>query len=142
MARPQPHAGAATPRPALSRVLATVAALRLAPLPLLASGLLLGAPAVAQDEEPLVQEPALLELVQAAYPAEAEAAGLEGRVLLLIEIDEKGVPSAVSVLEPAGHGFDEAAVAAAQAFRFVPAATASAPCRSPLNLATNSASRP
>lgn len=131
MARPQPHAGAATPRPALSRVLATVAVLRLAPLPLLAGSLLLAAPAEAQaqgqEEEPLVQEPSLLELVQAAYPAEAEAAGLEGRVLLLIEIDEKGVPSAVSVLEPAGHGFDEAAVAAAQAFRFVPAATASGP---------------
>lgn len=104
------------------RALAAAAALLLSPL-----AALYAAPVAAQEEEPLIQEPALLELVQAPYPAEAEAAGLEGRVLLLIEIDEAGVPTSVAVLEPAGHGFDEAAVAAAQAFRFVPAATASGP---------------
>lgn len=92
--------------------------------PLFAAG---PARAQAPAEEALIREPALISMVEAPYPAEAEAAGLGGRVLLLIEIDATGVPTAVEVLEAAGHGFDEAAVAAARQFRFEPAATASGP---------------
>jgi len=76
-----------------------------------------------EEEElpPLLVEPALVEYIQAAYPPEALEAGVEGTVGLLIEIDETGAVSAVEVLAPAGHGFDEAAVEAAGRFMFSPA---------------------
>ena len=75
--------------------------------------LLCAAPALAQpaDSEPvadeppveelppLLQEPELIDFVQAPYPTEAEAAGVEGTVLLLIEIDEAGLVTMVEVLE-------------------------------------------
>ncbi|MFH1466786.1 MAG: TonB family protein [Pseudomonadota bacterium] len=80
------------------------------------------APAGALAEPPpLVKEPALLDFVQAPYPAEAQAAGLEGTVVLAIEIDEAGHVASAEVLEPAGHGFDEAALEAARRFVFEPA---------------------
>lgn len=87
------------------------------------------APADAPVDElpPLVKDPAVLEFVQAPYPEEAKAAGVEGSVLLLIELDETGAVTNVSVLQPAGNGFDEAAVAAARQFKFSPAEDATGP---------------
>jgi TonB family protein len=73
------------------------------------------------DDLPLVKAPELLEFVQAPYPPEAESQGITGTVKLAIEIDTTGAVTHVDVLAPAGHGFDEAAVAAASAFRFSPA---------------------
>lgn len=43
-----------------------------------------------------------------------------GEVTLQISLDPEGKPSAVEVSEPAGYGFDEAAVEAAWRFRFKP----------------------
>lgn len=68
-----------------------------------------------------VSEPVLVEFASAEYPAEAKAAGLDGDVVLAISIDKEGKVTNVEVLEPAGHGFDEAAVAAARKFVFEPA---------------------
>lgn len=48
-------------------------------------------------------------------------AGLEAEVLVQIEINAEGGVSNVEVVEPAGHGFDEAAVAAIGQFHFEPA---------------------
>lgn len=79
------------------------------------------------EEPPLLRGPELLEFVQAPYPPEAEAARIEGQVKLAIEIDATGAVAKVEVLVPAGHGFDEAAVAAASAFRFTPAADETGP---------------
>ncbi|HCH65257.1 MAG TPA: hypothetical protein DFR83_20800 [Deltaproteobacteria bacterium] len=79
------------------------------------------------DPLPLVVPPELVDFVQAPYPPEAEAAGVEGSVGLLVEIDETGAVSKVEVLRPAGNGFDEAAVEAARQFQFTPAATAEGP---------------
>lgn len=81
----------------------------------------------AEELPPLTKEPTLVDFVQAAYPPEAEAAGLEAKVGLLLEIDETGAVANVTVVRPAGHGFDEAAVAAARAFRFTPAEDATGP---------------
>jgi len=72
---------------------------------------------------PITVPPDLVDFVQAPYPAEAEAAGLEGSVGLLVEIDETGTVTKVEVLRPAGNGFDEAAVEATRQFKFTPAAT-------------------
>ncbi len=85
------------------------------------------AEAPAEELPPLVKDPALLEFVQAPYPEEAKAAGVEGQVLLLLEIDETGKVTHVEVLAPAGHGFDEAALEAAWSLRFSPAEDASGP---------------
>ena len=70
---------------------------------------------------PIVKAPEILEYVQAPYPAEAEEAGVEGTVGLLIEIDETGKVVYAEVLREAGHGFDEAALEAVQAIVFSPA---------------------
>lgn len=82
--------------------------------------------ALAQDPAPdelppLLRNPELTDFVQAPYPPEAQAEGLQGSVLLLIEIDETGKVSAVDVLRSLGNGFDEAAVEAAKQFVFTPA---------------------
>ena len=86
--------------------------------------------ALAQDAPPEVQTPAEPKLtrppaverfVEAAYPPEAEAQTLEGRVLLSIDISATGDVTRAEVVEPAGHGFDEAALAAIRQFRFTPA---------------------
>lgn len=65
--------------------------------------------------------PELLQFVQADYPPEALEEGLEAEVLLRIVLDEVGDVVDVEVVEGAGRGFDEAAVAAVRQFRFQPA---------------------
>ncbi len=80
-----------------------------------------------EEPPPLIKNPQLLEFVQAPYPPEAQAAGLEGKVILELEIDVTGAVVSAKVSGPAGHGFDEAALAAAQQFVFAPAEDATGP---------------
>ncbi len=100
----------------------------------LASCLFLVAPGLqARGEEPpapqgtLTKAPELLEFIEAVYPPEAEAQKLTGDVGLLVDLDETGAVTHVEVTEPAGHGFDEAAVEAIGRFRFSPAEIDGAP---------------
>lgn len=79
------------------------------------------------EELPILEMPAVVEYVEAPYPEEARAQGLEGTVVVLVEIDETGAVLAAEVTGPAGHGFDEAALAAVKAMRFSPARTAEGP---------------
>ncbi len=65
--------------------------------------------------------PRLTQFVQADYPAEALAQGLEGSVLLELTIDPTGHVTQVTVVQALSHGFDEAATAAARNFVFEPA---------------------
>ncbi|MGZ6080860.1 MAG: TonB-dependent receptor domain-containing protein, partial [Myxococcaceae bacterium] len=69
----------------------------------------------------LTRAPTLERFVEATYPPEAEAQKLEGRVVLSIDISASGEVTRAEVVEPAGHGFDEAALAAVHQFRFTPA---------------------
>ncbi|HEX9508087.1 MAG TPA: TonB family protein, partial [Myxococcales bacterium] len=69
----------------------------------------------------LTRPPAVLHSIDAAYPPSARAEGLTGTVRLQLDISETGQVSQVSVLEPAGHGFDQAAVEAVRQFTFSPA---------------------
>ncbi|TSC22848.1 TonB-dependent receptor domain-containing protein [Corallococcus sp. Z5C101001] len=69
----------------------------------------------------LTKPPALLRQVEAAFPPEAAAQQLEGTVVMLIDISETGAVTNVEVTQPAGHGFDEAAVEAVKQFQFEPA---------------------
>jgi TonB family protein len=59
--------------------------------------------------------------VDPIYPEEAKAQGLQATVILHLDIDKTGKVTKAVVAEPAGHGFDEAAQAAAMQFEFEPA---------------------
>jgi vitamin B12 transporter len=67
------------------------------------------------------QPPQLLTFVEALYPPDAAAHDIQGVVRLVLTVDAGGRVASVEVAEPAGHGFDEAAIAAALQFRFEPA---------------------
>ena len=71
--------------------------------------------------QPVVVMPELIQFENAPYPAEAQAAGLQATVVLKLTVDKDGNVTAADVLEPAGHGFDEAAKTAALKFKFKPA---------------------
>ncbi len=75
----------------------------------------------AKPASPKLTPPKLVHFQEATYPKEAFEQGLGAAVKLAIAIDEQGRVTNVQVLEPAGHGFDEAAVAAARRFEFEPA---------------------
>ncbi len=83
--------------------------------------------APAESPGPRVEPPALVELVEAEYPAEALAARQEGRVVLRLTIDAEGHVTEAEIAEGAGYGFDDAARAAAMRFRFSPAKRDGAP---------------
>jgi TonB family protein len=76
----------------------------------------------------LTRAPELVEFVAAEYPPEAEAAGVEGAVVLSIVIGEDGEVRQAVVVDPGPHpGFAAAALHAVQQFRFRPAEIDGAP---------------
>jgi len=95
---------------------------------LAASALL--APVAAPAQAPQLTPPRIVEEAAPAYPPEALAAGVEGRVVLRLTIDAHGSVIAAEVVESAGHGFDEAALAAAREIRFSPALRGETPVAS------------
>jgi TonB family protein len=81
-------------------------------------------PAKPPDGQPagaLTKAPAVVTPAQPEYPPEAKAQGLTGAVTLQIEISATGQVVDAVVTGPAGHGFDEAALAAARKLVFSPA---------------------
>src|SRR5450432_1621857 len=92
------------------------------------SGLFLGAalamgaaPTFAQPTPEATAAPSLKDHPEAPYPPDALAKRLEGNVGLELDLDAEGNVIGVRVTAPAGHGFDEAAAAAARRFTFEPA---------------------
>jgi TonB family protein len=73
------------------------------------------------DPPPNIVPPRQTKFVEAEYPPEAKAEGLEGTVILSLDIDTSGKVTRAVVTQPAGHGFDEAAREAALGFEFEPA---------------------
>lgn len=71
--------------------------------------------------KPPIVPPVLVHFEPAAYPVEAAEAGLEAIVVLRLDIDTEGQVTDVQVSRAAGHGFDEAAAAAARHFAFTAA---------------------
>ncbi|WP_437281423.1 TonB-dependent receptor [Sorangium sp. So ce375] len=65
--------------------------------------------------------PRALNYTPPEYPPEAEKEGREASVTLQLDIDRDGRVKHAVVVESAGHGFDESAVAAAQKLEFEPA---------------------
>lgn len=76
---------------------------------------------------PRLSPPELLEASEAEYPPEARAQRIQGTVVLQLAIAADGSVTEATVVAPAGHGFDEAAQAAALRFRFRPAERAGQP---------------
>ncbi|MEZ4473207.1 MAG: TonB-dependent receptor [bacterium] len=83
--------------------------------------------AVGQEAAPASEAPAaitpptLVEFIEAPYPAAALEARREAAVVLALTVGVDGAVSDIEVVEPAGDGFDEAAVEAVSRFRFEPA---------------------
>jgi len=72
---------------------------------------------------PVVTMPSVRKNGGAAYPKQALDEGIDSlvEVALFLDIDVNGTVTKAVVEKPAGHGFDEAAVAAARALEFEPA---------------------
>ena len=70
---------------------------------------------------PVIVPPQLVYFHEADYPPAAFEAGLEAEVVLKLLVQDDGTVGEVEVVEPVGHGFEEAAVAAARRFVFTPA---------------------
>ncbi len=78
------------------------------------------------DEQPDEQQeelspPQLLHEEEADYTEEAIEAGVEGGVILELELDDEGDVIDVTVIDGLGYGLDESAVEAAEQFEFQPA---------------------
>lgn len=70
-----------------------------------------------------------------AYPAYARRRGIEGRVVLRVEVTAEGGAGAVAVVESSGHdSLDEAAVTAVRRWRFHPAVRDGVPVPSTLRV--------
>jgi TonB family protein len=65
--------------------------------------------------------PDWLHMVKPVYPFMARRMNKEGKVLLRVSIDEKGILRNVEVVEPAGFGFTEAALDAVKKSTYKPA---------------------
>lgn len=116
---------------------------RLLPISVAAAAVLGSPLALAQPSEstaPIapaesVTPPTLRTRAEATYPPDALRDRLEGTVGLSVVVDETGAVVDARVVAPAGHGFDEAALAAVRKFTFEPARRNGTPVRSTLQLA-------
>ncbi len=78
-------------------------------------------PGTAPPAPVAISAPKLITYSPPAYPIEAQRAGVEGSVILKLDIDRTGRVTKAEVATPGGHGFDEAALAAAPGLQFEPA---------------------
>jgi TonB family protein len=68
-----------------------------------------------------VSAPMVLSKTEPEYSEEARKAKYQGTVVLMIIVDEKGMPQNIRVVRPLGLGLDEKAIEAVQKWRFRPA---------------------
>ena len=111
--------------------------------------LLLAVPAGAQDAPDsgtptgvLTRPPAILKQVEASFPPEAQAQGLAGTVVMEVDIGADGKVLEARVVQPAGHGFDEAALEAVRQFEFYPRGGGRAPAPVRIQYASSSSTGP
>ncbi|RYZ07465.1 MAG: TonB-dependent receptor [Myxococcales bacterium] len=85
-------------------------------------------PVTRPSEVEPVTAPKLLESPAPSFPEAGRAAGVTRQeVVLRVMVDEHGVVTTAEPTEPVGHGFYEAAIEAAQSYRFSPAMRGEAP---------------
>lgn len=90
-------------------------------LVLAAATLLAQPPAAPLHLGPGVTPPRIRKKVEPGYPKGALALGIEATVVVEVVIDSTGIITTVNLLRPAGRGFDEAAIACVNKWRFHPA---------------------
>lgn len=93
-------------------------------------GLPVAAPATPSvvRSEPVFLPPQFLERVEPVYPERARRSGVEGRVVIQVQISATGQVLSATIGESSGSpSLDAAALAAAQGSRFTPAHTADRP---------------
>lgn len=78
-------------------------------------------PSIGEVQFGTTEGPKFLQRVFPVYPKMAKRLGKEGRVLLRLTIDERGILLNVEVIENGGYGFTEAAVEAVKKSTFLPA---------------------
>jgi serine/threonine-protein kinase len=78
-------------------------------------------PAPAPAREPVRTPPRAVQTAPAAYTPEALQQGIEGSVLLSVDIDEQGVPRRARVLRSLEPGLDRKAIESLAGWRFSPA---------------------
>jgi TonB family protein len=76
-----------------------------------------------------VTQPKLLRKVEPKYPEEARKQGIQGSVAIEIVIDERGIPTEITVVSPLGFGLDEVAKEAVEKWRFEPGTKGGKPVR-------------
>jgi periplasmic protein TonB len=84
--------------------------------------------------EPIVKAK-VLHVEQPGYTAAAKSARIEGRVQLILDIDEQGNVINARTKNGLGYGLDEAALAASKKMRFSPATRCGKPVAAPFLLA-------
>src|SRR5450432_2128729 len=111
-------------------------ALLLSTRPLLAQDPSGGAPlpVASTDANDAAVAPVLQAHPDPVYPADALRDRISGTVGLELIVDENGHVVDAKVVQPAGHGFDEAALAAVRIWSFVPARQNDAPIRATIAL--------
>ncbi|MCX7957459.1 MAG: TonB family protein [Deltaproteobacteria bacterium] len=77
--------------------------------------------------ESISQMPKVLKEVKPKYPEEARRLGIEGSVILSLEIDENGNVVSAKVIKKMGYGMDEEALKAAYQLKFLPAMAGKTP---------------
>jgi TonB family protein len=93
-----------------------------------------GSVATVTAQEHASVAPVLQGYVDPIYPLGALRERIAGIVGLELVVDETGHVAEAKVVQPAGHGFDEAALAAAQSWTFLPARQNDLPIRSTVAL--------
>ncbi len=79
--------------------------------------------------EAISSMPKVLKEVKPKYPEEARRLGIEGSVVLLLEVDENGNVASAKLLKKMGYGLDEEAIKAAYLLKFTPAMAGNTPVR-------------
>src|SRR6187431_504302 len=108
------------PNPLISRA-ALGLGLAFCARPLMAQDATAGSAPVLADTHATALAPVLEAHADPIYPAEALRERIAGTVGLEIAVDETGRVVDAKVVQPAGHGFDEAALAAVKSWTFSPA---------------------
>lgn len=83
--------------------------------------------ATAASPQAISSMPRVIREVKPKYPEEAIRLGIEGSVVLLLEIDENGDVVSAKPLKSAGYGLDEEAIKAAYKLKFIPAMAGKVP---------------
>lgn len=87
--------------------------------------------------EPVRTPPRVLQTAPAAYTPEAMQRGIEGKVLLSVDIDEQGVPRRARVLRSLDPGLDRKAIESLAGWRFLPATEDGRPVAFTANVEVN-----